>query len=81
MTLRLQPVRVATDSEDTDGLLVFSRGDLVAVLVRLSENHSQDTGKWFLEAGFGRIYRSQPPVFYNLDHAQEWIATSLAADT
>ncbi|MCC0809433.1 hypothetical protein FPV16_25085 [Methylobacterium sp. W2] len=81
MTLRLQPVRVATDSEDTDGLLVFARDKLVAVLVRLSNEQSEDTGKWFLEAGFGRIYRSRPPVFYNLDRAQEWIATSLAADT
>ncbi|MBO1021127.1 hypothetical protein IPV08_14230 [Methylobacterium sp. SD274] len=80
MTLRLQPVRVATDSEDAEGLLVFARGNLVAVLVRLSDDQSDDTGKWFLEAGFGSIYRSRPPVFYDLDKAQEWITISLAAD-
>jgi hypothetical protein len=80
MTLRLQPVRVATDSEDAEGLLVFARDNLVAVLVRLSDDQSDDTGKWFLEAGFGRIYRSRPPVFSSLDRAQEWIAASLAAE-
>jgi hypothetical protein len=37
MTLRLQPVHVATGSSDAESQLVFADGFLVAVLVRLSD--------------------------------------------
>ena len=73
MNLRLQPIRVATGSPDTAGQLVL-RGDfLVAVLVMLSDEHDDDVGKWFLEAGFGRLSTTTPPTFADLDAAQSWI--------
>ena len=52
MDLRLQPVKVETGSADQEGQLVFDGEFLVAVIVKLSDEH--DVAKWFLEAGFGR---------------------------
>ena len=73
MNLRLQPVQVATGSEDQESQLAFTDGFLVAVLVRLSALHGADAGKWHLEAGFGRIHRVAAPTFADLDEAQAWI--------
>ena len=77
MNLRLQPVQVATGSEDQESQLVFHEGFLVAVLVRLSEQHEDDAGKWFLEAGFGRVDDLNAPLFADLDSAQTWILDQL----
>jgi hypothetical protein len=78
MTLRLQPVHVATGSQDTESQLVFADGFLVAVLVRLSDDHEDAAGSWFLEAGFGRVDTATPPTFADLDEAQNWIERRLA---
>ena len=73
MSLHLQPVQVATSSEDSDGQLVFADGFLVAVLVQLSEQHGADGGMWFLEAGFGLTAVMSAPLFLDLEAAQDWI--------
>ena len=78
MTLHLQPVRVATGSEDSDGQLVFAGGFLVAVLVRLSDQHGAFVGMWFLEAGFGLTAVMSAPLFLDLDAAQDWIERHLS---
>lgn len=78
MSLRLQPVHVATSSHDTESLLVFADDFLVAVLVQLSEDHEEAVGMWFLEAGFGPVDDACPPVFPDLDTAQTWIERQLA---
>jgi hypothetical protein len=77
MSLRLQPVQVATGSDDAESQLVFADGFLVAVLVRLSEQHEDDAGKWFVEAGFGRVDDLNAPLFASLDKAQGWIEQQL----
>lgn len=78
MNLRLTPVQVAVGSDGTESQLVFHDGFLVAVLVRLSDEHEADAGKWFLEAGFGRIDHLRPPTFLDLDDAQAWMEYQLA---
>jgi len=70
MTLHLQPVRVATGSDDRDGQLVFVDGFLVVVLVQLSGQHGADAGMWFLEAGFGLTAVRSAPLFLDLEAAQ-----------
>ncbi|MEL6062231.1 MULTISPECIES: hypothetical protein [unclassified Methylobacterium] len=80
MILSLQPVQVATQSDDAESQLVFADGFLVAVLVRLSEQHGADAGKWFLEAGFGPVASICPPVFPDLAAARVWILRQLADD-
>jgi hypothetical protein len=77
MSLQLQPIQVATGSNDHDSHLVFSDGLLVAVLVHLSEQHEDEAGMWFLEAGFGLISGPEQPPFADLDAAQAWISQRL----
>lgn len=79
MSLYLQPVQVATGSNDTASNLVFADGFLVAVLVQLCEQHEEEAGRWFLEAGFGRVHHPHPPTFANLEEAQGWIWQQLAS--
>jgi len=71
-------VRVATGSDDTESQLVFADGFLVAVLMHLSEEHGDESGQWFLEAGFGRVDHPDPPKFADLNAAQDWITQRLA---
>ena len=78
MSLRLQPVHVATGSDDAESQLVFADGFLVAVLVRLSDDHDDLAGMWFVEAGFGRVDHPTPPTFADLEEAQNWIERRLA---
>ncbi|MHB2211628.1 hypothetical protein [Methylobacterium sp. CM6257] len=79
MILSLQPVQVATNSDDAESQLVFADGFLVAILVRLSGQHGDDAGKWFLEAGFGPIDLLAPPLFADLGVARTWITRQLTA--
>ncbi|WP_267427964.1 hypothetical protein [Methylobacterium sp. GC_Met_2] len=78
MNLRLQPVQVATGSDDQESHLVFHEDFLVAILVQLSDQHMTDAGKWFLEAGFGRVDDMNAPLFEDLDEAQAWILEQLS---
>jgi hypothetical protein len=78
MTLTLQPIQVATGS-DEEGVLVFADGRLVAVLVHLSDENEVAPGDWYLEAGFGPcLERPNQPTFASLQVAQEWIEDRLA---
>ena len=77
MNLRLQCVALATSGNDTEGLLVFHADALAAVLVRLSADHGDEVGGWYLEVGFGRLETLPAPTFPNLDEAQDWILRRL----
>lgn len=73
MSLRLQRASVATGGHDTEGLLIFHADVLTAVIVRLSDDHEDEAGKWFLEVGFGPLEMRPAPTFTDLDEAQDWI--------
>lgn len=76
----LQPMPVMTGSDDRDGVLVLSDGQLVAVLVQLADEvHEEQRGRWFLEAGFGPCRTAVAPVFGNLNEAQAWVFRALAS--
>ncbi|MCJ2019578.1 hypothetical protein MKK84_19430 [Methylobacterium sp. E-065] len=77
MSLRLQPIQVATGDADQESQLVFHDGFLVAVLVRLSHEYEDEAGKWYLEVGFGRVNTATPPTFTDLGEAQGWIEQRL----
>ena len=70
--LRLEPVRMALGN-DVEGRLVFAEDALLAILVRLSEDHDEGGGSWFLEVGFGRMDGRVHPIFPDLEAAQSWI--------
>jgi hypothetical protein len=78
MTLTLQPMRVATGSDEEGMLVLDEDGRLVAVLVRLSDQNEVAPGQWYLEAGFGQIDGIDHPAFADLDMAQDWIGHRLA---
>lgn len=78
MTLTLRPIRVATGFEE-DGMLVLDEEErLVAVLVRLADDNEMAPGRWYLEAGFGRLDGGSHPTFADLEAAQKWIRQCLA---
>ena len=80
MIPELRPVRINTASLDEEGLLVFVADRLVAVLVKLSEQHGSDAGRWFLEHGFGRLDDLKRPTFIELEAAKRWIEERLSAE-
>jgi hypothetical protein len=69
-----QPIRVETGSSEEDGRLVLVDGKLVAVLVRLSDEHPQPElhGHWFVEAGCGPIFERHE-VFPTFEDAVAWV--------
>jgi hypothetical protein len=68
-----QPVRLAV--EGGDGLLVFADGLLVGVLARLSDQHGEDVGYWFLEAAIGPLADVVlRPTFPDLKAVQGWLS-------
>jgi hypothetical protein len=58
---------------------VLADGRLVAVLVRLSDEHEEPElrGAWFLETGFSSWSRDRNKVFPTLEDARVWIAQRL----
>lgn len=78
MSITLQPVRVATGSADEEGCLVFADARLIALLVRLSEQHENFAGHWFLEAGFGRLDGTEHPIFPDIEAATVWLDERLS---
>lgn len=77
MRIRIQPVQIATGSDDRESILVFSDEFLVAVLVRLSALHGQEAGRLFLEVGFGSLDSRVPLSFANLNEVEAWIRRTL----
>lgn len=78
MSLTLQPLQVATGS-DEESMLVFAQDRLVAVLVHLSDESEAAPGDWYLEVGFGPSLESRGGLtFPSLDAAQDWIAERLS---
>lgn len=78
MTIEFQPVRVNTGSPDEEGRLVFVAGRLVAVLVRLSDQHEDASGQWYLEHGFGVLNDPASSTFPSLQVVETWIEHRLA---
>jgi hypothetical protein len=76
MTFTLTPVTVAVDGVE-DGRLVFFNDRLVAVLTCLGDQYDAEKGRWFLEAGFGRLDGPNHPTFADVDEAQSWINSTL----
>jgi len=77
VSVALAPVRVETGGPDEEGRLVFLGERLVAVLVRLSEEHGEEAGRWYVEHGFGPLDGPLHPTFPNLDAACAWIVAGL----
>ena len=77
MPLSFQDLLIDTGSPDEDGRLVFADGRLIAVLVRLSEQHGHSAGHWFVEVAFGRLGGRTAPLFPDFGQAQLWMEERL----
>ncbi len=73
MDFGFQRVIINTNAPDEDGCLVFADDRLVAVLVRLSDEHGRKAGRWYLEHGFGKLDGPVHPIFIDLNEAQDWV--------
>ena len=78
MKLGFQPVTVETNVPDGEGRLVFANNRLVAVLVRLSEEHGRKAGRWYPVPGFGKLDGLAQPIFADWDEAQDWVAERIS---
>lgn len=74
--IQFQPVAVAIEG-DGDGRLIFADGRLTGVAVRLSGEHGDLAGRWFLEAVFGRAQAPTYPVFDALEDIAVWFEARL----
>lgn len=75
--LSLQPLKVAIDGGEEDGLFVFHREALVAVLVCLDQPiYGAEEGGWHMEIGFGKC-SARPLTFPKLEAALRWMAERL----
>jgi len=73
--ITVQPIRIATASEDETGLLVLIDRRLAAVLTRLDAAcHGEARGRWFVETGFGPCAAPPPEPHHRLSEALRWIA-------
>ena len=77
--ISFQPIQVLTASEDREGCLVLVDGQLVAVLVRLSDPAHEPLlrGSWYLEAGFG-LLEGRHGLFASLEEAVASIKRDLS---
>jgi hypothetical protein len=78
VSLTVQTIRIA-NRDDTHGALVFAGEALVAVLARLSSQHGDRAGWWYLECGFGPATNHRDE-FPDLDAACAWIDAQLSSD-
>ena len=58
-------------------MLVLVDGWLIGVLVRLSAEHGDLSGQWFLESGYGRFSEIEQTTFPTLSLAEDWFVSHL----
>jgi hypothetical protein len=83
LDISFQAMRVLIDGHDTEGKLVLADGQLAAVIVRLDGEHHgpEHTGRWNLEAGFGKCQVSDAPLFKTPEEARAWVERTLNGKT
>ena len=65
------------NADDRDGVLVLDGDVLVAVLCRLSAEHGDQVGHWFIECSFG-VGPISRDSFATMEDACIWISQSIA---
>jgi hypothetical protein len=67
-------MKIKTNSNDENSVLVLSDGYLVAIVVRLDDpTHGSAQGRWHLEAHFDHVPDTDR-LFGDLDEAVAWVA-------
>lgn len=76
MRLQFQQVKVPVEITG-EGMLVLLNGWLIAVLVRLLEDHGATAGHWFPESLYGSLSEAGQPVFRDLEEAEHWLKSQV----
>jgi hypothetical protein len=72
-------IRIRTDSEDGNALMLVDGGELVAILVELADEcHGSARGKWIVEATFGLDPARRSGLFASADAAAGWISQEIS---
>jgi len=67
-------MQVRTGSADSNGVLMLLDGELIAILVELSDEiHGDARGRWALENTFGLFNPSAPETFADIEQAWDWV--------
>jgi hypothetical protein len=67
-------LRVKTDSADSNGILLFDDGELIAILLELAdESHGEDRGKWVIETVFSVELNPPRSSFASAEEASIWV--------
>ena len=67
-------MKVRTGSADANGMLLILDGQLIAILVELTDEiHGQACGRWGLENSFGLFNISAPETFASIAQALDWV--------
>jgi hypothetical protein len=72
MTPRFERVELRA-SRDHEGVILFDGDVLVAILAKLSEDHGEAAGRWFIEFLPGMEGQRLPEPFAALPDAVRWI--------
>jgi hypothetical protein len=78
VSLTVQTIRIA-NRDDDHGALVFTGEFLIAVLSRLSSEHGDHAGWWYLECSFGPAVDHRDS-FPSLEEACAWIEERISRD-
>jgi hypothetical protein len=73
MPLSFEPITVDGNYGDTEGMLVFRDGSLLAIAVRLGVDHGPAQGRWFLEKSFGGTSDVPVEAFENRPALEAWL--------
>ena len=70
--------RIRTDSDDSNGVLLFDDGELVAILIELAdESHGDQRGRWIVEAIFGVQRARNSKTFARASDAADWVSENV----
>lgn len=73
MAITFEPVTLDGDIYDSEGVLAFRNGHLLAVLTRLSDLHGDLSGQWYMEA----MFADTPPPLERTFRSLELFEASL----
>jgi hypothetical protein len=77
VNVSFQPVLLRIYAHAAEGRLVYGDDELCAI-VGLLGSDQEDSGRWFVEAGLGRLAHPLPPTFGDLDEVASWVRSGLA---
>jgi len=77
MALSFQPVTLDTSLGDSEAMLAFRCGRLLAVLSRLGPIHGQSAGRWYVEVIFADVSGRPSTSFSSLEEVEQWVESDV----